>query len=338
MRYKNFLFLFAVLISVIAVSAAPQNPYVVYGKVTINGEGVSGMTVRLTNLGTLESQEFLSKYDGAFGFYLEQWNNGYAEGNQLKLTYCISDTRCNEKEATGFSVDGSAKLDLGIFNSDTDGSGGSAPYIISGTIKKDGTFITTGSITLMNVNTGEQVSIDLDAEGYQYNLANLDNGYNTGDTIRIIYDSTDYDFVITGDNKVFDIVKTTPSTPGDSGDSGSGDGGTSPGAVNIPAGCSNENKRYWVRGEDCAVTCGDFDDEMMINRGYALASYNCFIKEEKEKDKDFDGDIDDIVDDKPDDIINDEEEEVISMTWLYWLIGIVVVVGAGYYFFFRKKG
>ena len=41
--------------------------------------------------------------------------------------------------------------------------------------------------------------------------------------------------------------------------------------------CSKDKRRYWLRDadKDCKLTCGDFFDSFMKEKGYELADYNC---------------------------------------------------------------
>jgi|SRR3989344_7124620 len=43
--------------------------------------------------------------------------------------------------------------------------------------------------------------------------------------------------------------------------------------------CSQENRRYWLRDKDCQSTCGDFDNDFMINKGWTKVDYNCYTNE-----------------------------------------------------------
>ena len=43
--------------------------------------------------------------------------------------------------------------------------------------------------------------------------------------------------------------------------------------------CSQENRRYWTRDKDCQSTCGDFDNDFMINKGWTKVDYNCYTNE-----------------------------------------------------------
>ena len=242
MIMKNkILFLFFALLSIGLVEAAPSNPYIVYGWSQISGQSANDMTIKLTNLDTGESLTDLSRDDGAFGFNLGNMPSGYSSDNpgpasRLQYTYCISDTRCNERVSSIFSVSGTGGIQSDV-QAEQDGSGGSAPYVVFGTVTVDEELITSGKVKIKNVNTGQQTEVNLDSEGYQFNLAGL--GYNTGDKISVTYDQITLEFTISGGGKEINFVidSPKPSTPG-SGNGGGGGGAVVPG----PGGANKINQ------------------------------------------------------------------------------------------------
>lgn len=194
------------------VNAVPQFPYMVHGTAKISEAIAPGMTIELLNIDTGDNEQYVSLSDGVYGFDLSKFSKGYSNGNELKITYCIDDTRCDERELTDLIVgsDGNKyNMNLDI-NADSGGSGGSSPYLVFGKVIKGGVEITSGEITVKNINTGISKDIDINSDGYQFNLANFAEGYNTGNTIRITYKGDYVEFIVSGESKEFDVIINTP--------------------------------------------------------------------------------------------------------------------------------
>lgn len=230
MYKKIFLTLIVALVLAGTVSAGPQLPYMVYGKAFVDGTIAPGMTIKLTDVSKSTSKEYVSLSGGDWGLNLADFDSGYSDGDSLKITYCIDDTRCNERDITGLTV-GSSGNKYGMvknIEATQDASGGSSPFVLYGSIVKDGTAITTGTVTIKNTNTAESKTIDIASDGYQFNLANFGSGYNTGDTIEVTYSAYTFNFIVSGGGKKFDlIIITSTTTPPSSGDSGSNNQGGS---------------------------------------------------------------------------------------------------------------
>ena len=219
-----FLFAFLLLVGSV-IAAAPGNPYVVHGTAKVGGVIAPGMTITLTNLDTGDAKTTTSNSEGVFGFFLEQFPNGYSSGHALKYTYCISDTRCDQRDLTGFNVVGSGGLVKNI-DASVGGAGGGVSYIVFGTITIDGSLKTSGVLTVENLRTTVTKDFDLDAEGFQFNLANFNEGYDTGDEIRLTFGTKHVSsFLVSGSGHEAILIFITPAEDsGDGGGSGSGGG------------------------------------------------------------------------------------------------------------------
>ena len=260
MKNKIFLFFTLFLLCVSLVKAGPTNPYIVYGWSYIDGQKANGMTVKLTNLDTGDSALDVSRDDGAFGFNLGNFPNGYSSdpnGHKIQYTYCIADTRCNERTSDIFIVSGQGGMQKDI-SAQQDGSGGQAPFIVFGTVKVNGVLKDSGVVTIKNTKTGITASANIDSEGYQFNLANMNLGYNTGDKIQVSYDAgatTTLEFTVIGGGQEldFDITTAVPGTPSPDGGGGGG-GSITPG----PGGANKINQ-----GADILEDVGSFSFEGM---------------------------------------------------------------------------
>lgn len=252
MSKKLFIYLFLVFGLALAVNAV-GDPYVVYGTVEVSNVAAGGMSLRLTNLVTSEVITAQSKGDGAFGFYLDHMSSGYSQGQALKIDYCISDTRCKERIKTGISVIGTGGLNVGVLYAPGDSSGGSAPYLLYGTVTDAGVLITSGSLTIKNVNKDYTITIDLSNDGYQFNLADL--GYDTGDTIDVTYGAFTQSFTISGGGTELNFnvnvaVTTVPPSNNGGGSSGSNNQGGGAQSVNGGADVLNSPVAVEIKGTE----------------------------------------------------------------------------------------
>jgi len=216
------LFVFS-MFAIAESTSGPGNPYKVYGKTMINGNVAKAMKVTLTNTNTGDSDTFVSTSSGDYGFNLEQFPNGYAQGHQLKIEYCISDTRCNQDSDTAIVTSGYLRHDI---NAPYAPIGSCGSYPVYGSVIVDSQSITSGTMNIKNHNTGNSIDVDIEPEGYQGNLANINSCYNTGDDIRFTYGSYTYDFYVDGRHEI-DFIYTSPVTPPDGGGGGGGGGGGS---------------------------------------------------------------------------------------------------------------
>ena len=226
-KISLFLTFLIILLFTAGIVNALSNPYLVQGKTTLNGNIANSVQVRLTNLATGESQDFISTSEADYGFNLANYPKEYARNQQIKLTYCISDTRCKEKSTT-LTITG----DYLIQNLDAkfEPAGNYPPFVIYGDVYIDGIKLTTGKVKLEDLTQASSYEMDIKVDGYQFNLANLPGGYNTGDKIRLTYLTNVYEFFVAAGSQKYDFQITSESpTTTISGGGSSGGGWGIPG-------------------------------------------------------------------------------------------------------------
>ena len=93
--------------------------------------------------------------------------------------------------------------------------------------------------------------------------------------------------------------------------------------------CAQENRIYWIRDGECQATCGDFDNEFMIGKGWEKIDYNCYLIEEPK--------IEEEPEVKEPEIIQKEiKTPEIKKDWFAPTV-IVILIGLILWFVFRKK-
>lgn len=114
--------------------------------------------------------------------------------------------------------------------------------------------------------------------------------------------------------------------------------------------CAKDKRRYWLRDsdKDCKLTCGDFFDSFMAEKGYELADYNCISNEPLDKGEikimDNVSGISDLNDIKfGEDNQLDTEDELEEMekesnsVWYISIIGFIAVIILVWWISSRKK-
>jgi hypothetical protein len=216
--------LFILILMSALVFAGPSTPYMVHGKSMIGGVPAQGMTIKLTNEAAGSSDNFVSTSAGEYGFRLDYFPNGYDLGDSLTLEYCIADTRCDQNTISN-TVTGTGGLRWDI-DAPYNPISSCGAYVVYGTVVFDGRTITSGTMNIMNLETGNSINVEIDSEGYQGNLGSINGCWETGDDIRLGYGEGSYDFVVIGNGGLqVDYIYTTPPASEQPG-GGGGDGGT----------------------------------------------------------------------------------------------------------------
>lgn len=227
MRRTYILILFLLCISL--VSATVCNPKTFYGKFTIENIPANAVSMTLMNNNNGEILYDKTRDDGAYGFYLDRYLSCHNDNDKYTLAYCIADTRCLQETKLINAFVGVKGIDINVNRINP---GSLPPYVIYGKVFIDNSLISSGTVIIENLKTGQSLIADINANGeYSSNLANMVGGYNTGDKIRLKYSSSLHEFTVSGDkyNYIFNII-TSAETP--SGNGGGGGGGTTgPGVI-----------------------------------------------------------------------------------------------------------
>ena len=99
--------------------------------------------------------------------------------------------------------------------------------------------------------------------------------------------------------------------------------------------CAQENRRYWVRDKDCQSTCGDFDSDFMIKKGWTKADYNCYTNEKiqvEEKNQ-----TEETTEEGAEQITLEETSKASGNLLMYSAVGLAVVVIALITWFVLKR-
>lgn len=100
--------------------------------------------------------------------------------------------------------------------------------------------------------------------------------------------------------------------------------------------CSQENRRYWVRDNDCQSTCGDFDNNFMTSKGWERVDYNCYTNEKtpviEEKNK-----TGEIIQETPEETTQETNKTTSGNFLIYSAVGLAVIVIALITWFILKR-
>lgn len=307
MRISIYLLIFLIVgsFSVLAADTGAPSPFPIWGIVSIDGERANIMSISLTYLTTGEVLP-ITVNGGEFMADLSEFSSRVNPDNQMKVTYCISDSRCRETSDTftPTQVFECINCQKGIYKDlALQPVGLSVSYLVHGRVIEYGKIKDDEDVKIENIDKGYSKTIETNEAGeFQWNVANW-GIYDTGDEIRVTWG----DHVVTGyifnaglslDIKIVhaDPVVTPPQSEDNNG--GNNDGGI---------GCVLSERIYWLKGTTCQSTCPG-NDNIMSNLGYSKADYNCFTEtpgeettpEEKEE--------------VPEDIIpEDKEKPVITL-------------------------
>ena len=220
MRWITLSILFLLLTGIVlAADTGGPMPYPIFGIITIEGDKINAMDVSVENLDT-GARVVKQVMQGE----LVMDGSEIGRASKVKVTYCISDSRCDEFSNT-FNIDG-VSLNIGIDITSKPG-GLSGPYSVYGHVYKDGTLLTDVEITLENLDKGYSKDIDVNKAGeYVYSLANW-GVYDTGDAIRVSHGPYSAIGYVKGAGLNLDLRYTTTSPDGGgNGGSNNGGGGT----------------------------------------------------------------------------------------------------------------
>jgi len=201
---------------VFAADTGGPMPYPIFGIITIEGDKINAMDVSIESIDT-GNKVVKSVMQGELVMDLSE----LGKATQVKVTYCISDSRCSEFSNV-FNIDGMS-LNIGM---DIDSSPGGlvGPYSVYGHVYQDGYVLRDIEITLENIDKGYTKDIDVNEAGeYVYNLANW-GVYDTGDQIKLTYGSYSAIGYVKGAGLQLDL-RYTISVPGGGGGSNGGGGG-----------------------------------------------------------------------------------------------------------------
>ena len=115
--------------------------------------------------------------------------------------------------------------------------------------------------------------------------------------------------------------------------------------------CSKDKRRYWLRDadKDCKLTCGDFFDSFMKEKGYELADYNCITNEPLENEgakieENISGisDLKDAELDEESKLETENEEEKVSILnrgygYISFIVGFLVAIILVWWISSRKR-
>jgi len=98
--------------------------------------------------------------------------------------------------------------------------------------------------------------------------------------------------------------------------------------------CSQENRRYWTRDKDCQSTCGNFDSNFMINKGWTKVDYNCYTNEKTPVEE---NETEVITEETAEKTTEETSETVSGNLMMYSAVGLAVVVIALIVWFILKR-
>jgi hypothetical protein len=210
-------FLIFLVLSSIAVIAADSNapfPYPMYGIITLEGDRVDSMQV---NIEYVDKGEVITKYTygGEILMDASEFDNYLSPGKSVKITYCVSDSRCDAVSQT-FTIGGGHldfSRDLPYSYHDLSG-----PYPVYGHVYKNGNPQADIKILVENVNQDKSEKVTTNEAGeYSVNIGNWGKR-NIGDLIKISYESyVSYGYV-TNKGHIELNLDITPIIPPDNED------------------------------------------------------------------------------------------------------------------------
>ncbi len=98
--------------------------------------------------------------------------------------------------------------------------------------------------------------------------------------------------------------------------------------------CSQENRRYWLRDKDCQSTCGDFDNDFMVTKGWTKVDYNCYTNE---KTLEEENETEVITEETAEETTEGTSETASGNLLIYSAVGLAVVVIALITWFILKR-